>query len=265
MKINRRTLLKAATAATLAPSLPTLAAPEPKPHAIPYPENGTLIPDEGWHLWLDTAAPWQEDDIFLPEDITWLGEGSDRKLCAKGHPLPTNAPTGGWSTLTPATAKSVTLPTTVEQHFWGQHGAGDDGHPRPYTPEEYRYAAPHPPPQNSFIAPTQNSVIGPTQNSVLGPPQNSVIAPPQNSVIAPTQNSVIAPPQNSVILSGALASSASAQSKDLHNRQPGTPAQPLSATEPARAHTHPQPSRRSVGSRASSRRRIRVLPDDLAR
>ncbi|MES2390114.1 MAG: sugar-binding domain-containing protein, partial [Acidobacteriota bacterium] len=145
MKINRRTLLKAATAATLAPSLPTLAAPEAKPHELPYPENGTLIPDDGWRLWLDTAAPWQNDDIFLPEDISWIGEGADAKLCAKGLPLPTNAPTNGWSALTPSTGKAVILPTTVEQHFWGQHGAGDDGHPRPYTPQEYRYAATPPP------------------------------------------------------------------------------------------------------------------------
>ena len=42
----------------------------------------------------------------------------------------------------------MTLPSTVEQHFWGKYGAGDDGKPRPYTPEEYRYAADDPVPQN---------------------------------------------------------------------------------------------------------------------
>jgi hypothetical protein len=42
----------------------------------------------------------------------------------------------------------VTLPGTVEQHFWGKFGAGEDGKPRPYTPEEYRYAADDPVPQN---------------------------------------------------------------------------------------------------------------------
>ena len=42
----------------------------------------------------------------------------------------------------------MTLPGTVEQHFWGKFGAGDDGKPRPYTPDEYRYAADDPVPQN---------------------------------------------------------------------------------------------------------------------
>jgi beta-galactosidase len=135
MKMNRRTLLKAATAATLAPTLPSLAATEPQPHGLPYPENGTLIPDEGWHLWVDDKAPWQNDDIFLPEDISWIGEGENAHLCGKGTPLPVNTPTGGWSTLTPTAGKEVVLPTTVEQHFWGKYGS------RPYTPEEYRYAA----------------------------------------------------------------------------------------------------------------------------
>ena len=34
-----------------------------------YPENGTLIPDEGWHLWIDEHAEWKNDTIFLPEDV----------------------------------------------------------------------------------------------------------------------------------------------------------------------------------------------------
>ncbi len=40
------------------------------------------------------------------------------------------------------------MPGTVEQHFWGKFGAGEDGKPRPYTPQEYRYAADDPIPQN---------------------------------------------------------------------------------------------------------------------
>ena len=53
-----------------------------------------------------------------------------------------NLPTGGWGSLSVAAAKEVVLPTTVEQHFWGKFGQ------RPYTPEEYRYAADDPIPQN---------------------------------------------------------------------------------------------------------------------
>src|SRR5580704_12250673 len=135
--ISRRAFLQSSalvtTAAAIGPALAQRA--NAKPVELPYPENGTLIPDEGWRLWIDDKAEWQNDDIFLPEDIGWI-EG---KLCGKGKPLPVNAPTGGWSALTRDTGLEVTLPTSVEQHFWGKYGS------RPYTPEEYRYAATDPP------------------------------------------------------------------------------------------------------------------------
>jgi hypothetical protein len=100
-----------------------------------------LIPDAGWRLWVDREAQWKEDEIFLPEDVTQDAEGA---VSGKGKPLPVNAPTGGWGVLAGAPAESlaVTLPGTVEQHFWGKFGS------RPYTPEEYRYAADDPVPQN---------------------------------------------------------------------------------------------------------------------
>ena len=140
--ISRRTLLKTAALGASAACLPqtSLAAPEAQPHAFIWPENGTLIPDEGWHLWVDTKAHWESDDIFLPEDVAWVEHDGKRELCGKGQPLPVNEPTGGWSVLTPATGLEVMLPTSVEQHFWGKYGAAVDGKPRPYTPEEYRYA-----------------------------------------------------------------------------------------------------------------------------
>jgi beta-galactosidase len=129
--LTRRRFLQTAAVATTAVSLGPHLHAEPAAKT-PYPENGTLIPDEGWHLWVDQHATWQDDDIFIPEDVRWI----DNKLCAKGQPLPTNAPTGGWQTLTPKTGLEVILPTTVEQHFWGKFGS------RPYTAEEYRYAVP---------------------------------------------------------------------------------------------------------------------------
>ena len=110
-----------------------------------WPENGTLIPDEGWRLWVDERAEWKQDAIFLPEDVT---QGSDGIVRGKGEPLPVNAPTGGWGVLKDTSGIGVTLPSTVEQHFWGKYGAGDDGKPRSYTPDEYRYAADDPAPQN---------------------------------------------------------------------------------------------------------------------
>jgi len=130
-KLTRRRFLQTSVAAGAAVKL------APRLHAestqeLPWPENGALIPDSGWRLWIDDKAAWAEDDIFLPEDISFSPEG----VRAKGNPLPNNPPTGGWQVLTPETGKEVLLPTTVEQHFWGKYGS------RPYTPEEYRYAAP---------------------------------------------------------------------------------------------------------------------------
>ncbi|HZQ45184.1 MAG TPA: glycoside hydrolase [Acidobacteriaceae bacterium] len=149
--VSRRAFLQTTAALTTAAAItPSLALPlSAKPADLPYPENGTLIPDDGWRLWIDDKAEWQNDDIFLPEDISWI----DGKLCGDSQPLPINAPTGGWATLTHDTGLEVTLPTSVEQHFWGKYGAGEDGRPRPYTPEEYRYAATTPP-----VPPADDSV-----------------------------------------------------------------------------------------------------------
>jgi beta-galactosidase len=130
-----KTLAAGASARYLSGASLDLLALAPKP--IPYPENGVLIPDENWYLWVDNRAVWESDEIFLPQDVAWV-EG---RLCGKSQPLPQNAPTGGWNVLTSENDKTISLPTSVEQHFWGRYGAGKDGGPRPYTPEEYRYAA----------------------------------------------------------------------------------------------------------------------------
>lgn len=141
--ISRRAFLQTTAALTTAAAItPALALTRnPPPAELPYPENGTLIPDDGWRLWVDDKAEWKNDDIFLPEDVSWV-EGH---LCGNGQPLPIHPPTGGWAALTQDTGLEVILPTSVEQHFWGKYGAGTDGKPRPYTPEEYRYAATTPP------------------------------------------------------------------------------------------------------------------------
>ena len=92
--------------------LPMLAARE---------ANTVAIPDDGWRLWPDTKAAWKEDALYLPDEVN---------LAA----LPVNAPTGGWQVLDPRQGVVVTLPSTVEQHFWGQFGM------RPYTKNEYNFA-----------------------------------------------------------------------------------------------------------------------------
>jgi beta-galactosidase len=67
------------------------------------------IADLGWRLWLDKSAAWKDDALFLPAE-------ADLKL------LPVHAPSGGWGILNRSTGVSVTLPATVEEHFWGDDG-----------------------------------------------------------------------------------------------------------------------------------------------
>ena len=134
-KLTRRTFLEASAAAIVATQLKSAEAQDTK---VTYPENGTLIPDEGWRLWIDEHADWKNDAIFLPEDISRDANGT---VLAAGKPLPVNQPTGGWESLGHDAGIPVTLPSTVEQHYWGKYTS------RPYTPDEYRYAADDPIPQ----------------------------------------------------------------------------------------------------------------------
>ena len=73
-----------------------------------------------WRLWRDEQAAWKDDRIFLPGEV-------------KLDQLPVNPPTGGWQTLDDSAGVPVTLPCTVEEHFWGATT-------RPYTTGEYRSA-----------------------------------------------------------------------------------------------------------------------------
>ncbi len=95
-------------------------------HAAPVM---TEISDEGWRLWIDRDAPYLDDRLFLPSEVD-IGT------------LPVRPPTGGWSALWRVDATAVTLPTTVEEHHWGEFGT------RPYTGDEYRYAEDDPVPHN---------------------------------------------------------------------------------------------------------------------
>jgi hypothetical protein len=98
----------------------------PSTHAAPVLGD---IPDDGWRLWIDRQAPYKDDVIHLPAQVD---------LAA----LPINPPTGGWDALLRNAALPVTLPTTVEEHYWGAFGE------RPYGADEYRYAEDEPVPQN---------------------------------------------------------------------------------------------------------------------
>jgi len=163
--MNRREFLQSTAAAAVTAGglrgLP-VEAQGGAAHAEAWPENGTLIPDEGWRLWVDEKAEWKQDAIFLPEDVTRDANGVVR---GKGEPLPVNAPTGGWGVLASGGRAekdgiNVTLPSTVEQHFWGKFGAGEDGKPRSYTPDEYRYAADDKQEGNNGPAPQNGAYFG---------------------------------------------------------------------------------------------------------
>ena len=123
-RVYRVAMLSLAMTASLA-----FAAPSHASAAAPGAQAQSLtVPDTGWHLWLDRDADWRKEPAFLPEDANL------EKLAP--HP-----PTGGWAVLSPQTAKTVTLPTTVEQVSWGVTGL------RPYK-GEYFYEDRDPQPRN---------------------------------------------------------------------------------------------------------------------
>ena len=84
-------------------------------------QSTVAIPDDGWRLWPDTEAVWENDEIYLPDEL---------KLAT----LPVSPPTGGWETLNAHQGIPITLPASVEQYYWGRLGS------RPYTKAEYEYA-----------------------------------------------------------------------------------------------------------------------------
>jgi len=62
-----------------------------------------------WHLWPDSLAGWKDDSLFLPPfDISQL---------------PENPPTCGWEKL-PGKGIEISLPATVEEYYWNNHGNG---------------------------------------------------------------------------------------------------------------------------------------------
>jgi len=67
--------------------------------------SGTIILDDSWRLWLDEKAPWQDDKLYLPDEVD----------LAK---LPIHPPTDGWEILNHQAGIPVTLPGTVEEHYW---------------------------------------------------------------------------------------------------------------------------------------------------
>jgi hypothetical protein len=63
--------------------------------------------DHGWRLWLDPKAAWQDDTLYLPEDVKLTN-------------LPVNPPTGGWAVLNDQAGIGVSLPATVEKYYFNR-------------------------------------------------------------------------------------------------------------------------------------------------
>jgi hypothetical protein len=123
-RLNRRDFaLLIGSAGMLAPAAKAGA------RSVRPPAAEGAITDDGWRLWIDEKADWQDDAIHLPGDVT---------LSA----LPVNAPSGGWGVLAADAGVAVTLPATVEQFYWGKFGE------QPYTIHEYAWAPTDPVPRN---------------------------------------------------------------------------------------------------------------------
>ena len=67
------------------------------------------LSDNNWALWLDPAAIWYNDDVYLPPvDVATL---------------PVNSPSIGWEKLHQNnSAMRVSVPGTVEEYYWGDIG-----------------------------------------------------------------------------------------------------------------------------------------------
>jgi hypothetical protein len=71
----------------------------------------------GWRLWPDRDAAWTNDTLYLPSEI-------------KLDQMPVNPPTDGWPALNDQQGMAVTLPSMVEEHYWGKFDT------RPYAHNE---------------------------------------------------------------------------------------------------------------------------------
>lgn len=115
--VTRRRFVQLTSATAVAATLPAMQAADDSALHSEIP-----IPDSGWRMWPDTEAAWQEDALYLPDEVHLAD-------------LPVCPPTGGWTVLDERQGIPVTLPASVEQYYWGRLGL------RPYTKEEYEYAA----------------------------------------------------------------------------------------------------------------------------
>lgn len=77
----------------------------PLPNETGAPDSIRL--DDSWHLQLDTKAEWEHDNLYLPDEVDL-------------EKMPVNPPSDGWDVLNDQNGIPITLPDTVERHYWGQ-------------------------------------------------------------------------------------------------------------------------------------------------
>ena len=76
-----------------------------------FAQSGRIEKDfsnNDWKLWLDIAAQWKNDVLYAPP--------------VNIKQLPYNSPTIGWDALEKMSARTIHLPATVEEFFWGLNG-----------------------------------------------------------------------------------------------------------------------------------------------
>jgi len=89
--------------------------------------RGTInVCEKPWNLWCDRKASWENDALRLPGEFNLKS-------------LPLNPPTIGWERMyskegIKEDVKEVSLPSTVEEHFWGKYSH------RSYHQAEYFFA-----------------------------------------------------------------------------------------------------------------------------
>ncbi len=76
--------------------------------AQPAKRTTADLSGNNWKMWLDTGASWIHDSLYAPPVQLSM--------------LPRNVPTGGWAALQKAVGKTVHLPATVEEYYWGSNG-----------------------------------------------------------------------------------------------------------------------------------------------
>jgi hypothetical protein len=105
--MKRRSFIQLLAASSAGLVLPSFLANRARGLSAPLPAGTIDLAAEGWRLWPDKNTAWRDEELFLPPDDTNFDK------------IPMYPPTGGWGVLTDTQGIPVTLPSSVEEHYWG--------------------------------------------------------------------------------------------------------------------------------------------------